>query len=94
MIGVERDMDRDTKGKIIEDYRIHEQDTGSADVQVAILTERIKTLTEHLQTHPKDHGSRRGLLIMVGRRRQLLSHLRNSELGRYRNVVKRLGLRK
>lgn len=87
-------MDRSDKEKVITDYRIHEQDTGSADVQVALLTERIKSLTDHLQSHPKDHGSRRGLLIMVGRRRQLLNHLRNSELGRYRNVVKRLGLRK
>ena len=87
-------MDKADKEKVITDYRVHEQDTGSADVQVALLTERIKTLTDHLQSHPKDHSSRRGLLIMVGRRRQLLNHLRNSELGRYRNVVKRLGLRK
>jgi small subunit ribosomal protein S15 len=87
-------MEKAVKEKIIGDYRIHEQDTGSADVQVAVLTERIRTLTEHLQKNPKDHSSRRGLLIMVGRRRQLLSHLRIRELGRYRNVVKRLGLRK
>ena len=87
-------MEKKEKEKIIGDYRVHDQDTGSADVQVALLTERIKSLTDHLQSHPKDHSSRRGLLIMVGRRRQLLSHLRNSELGRYRNVVKRLGLRK
>ncbi len=87
-------MEKATKTKLIEDYRVHEADTGSTDVQVAILTERIRILTEHLQTHPKDYGSRRGLLKMVGHRRQLLSHLRTSELGRYRNVVKRLGLRK
>ena len=87
-------MEKTEKGKIIEDYRVHDQDTGSADVQVALLTDRIQLLTGHLQKHPKDHNSRRGLLIMVGRRRQLLNHLRNSELGRYRNVVKRLGLRK
>lgn len=86
--------EKNVKEKIIGDYRVHDQDTGSADVQVALLTERIKSLTDHLQHHPKDHSSRRGLLIIVGRRRQLLSHLRNSELGRYRNVVKRLGLRK
>lgn len=87
-------MEKLAKGKIIGDYRTHDQDTGSADVQVALLTERIKMLTDHLQIHPKDHNSRRGLLMMVGRRRQLLNHLRISELGRYRNVVKRLGLRK
>ncbi|OGH57645.1 MAG: 30S ribosomal protein S15 [Candidatus Lindowbacteria bacterium RIFCSPLOWO2_12_FULL_62_27] len=87
-------MEKKAKEKVIGDYRVHDTDTGSADVQVALLTERIKSLTEHLQAHPKDHSSRRGLLRMVGRRRQLLSHLRNSELGRYRNVVKRLGLRK
>ena len=85
---------KELKSTIISDYKIHDQDTGSADVQVAILTERIKSLTEHLQSHPKDHGSRRGLLIMVGRRRKMLNHLRDRELGRYRNVVKRLGLRK
>ncbi|MBI4179239.1 30S ribosomal protein S15 [bacterium] len=88
------EMEKEMKRKIIDEYRTHDQDTGSADVQVAVLTERIRTLTDHLKTHPKDHGSRRGLLIMVGRRRQLLSHLRTSELGRYRGVVKRLGLRK
>ncbi len=87
-------MEKLEKEKVIGDYRIHDQDTGSADVQVALLTERIKALTDHLQKHPKDHSSRRGLLKMVGARRQMLNHLRNSELGRYRNVVKRLGLRK
>lgn len=87
-------MEKVVKTKVIEDYRIHEADTGSADVQVALLTERIRFLTEHLQKHPKDYNSRRGLLKMVGHRRQLLSHLRDSELGRYRNVVRRLGLRK
>lgn len=94
MNGTLETMEKTSKTSIIADYKIHEQDTGSADVQVALLTERIKTLTEHLQGHPKDHSSRRGLLIMVGRRRQLLNHLRDSELGRYRNMVKRLGLRK
>lgn len=87
-------MEKTLKEKIIQEYRVHDQDTGSADVQVAVLTERIRTLTDHLQKHPKDHTSRRGLLTMVGQRRQLLNHLRTSELGRYRNVVKRLGLRK
>lgn len=87
-------MDKVAKEKTISEYKVHETDTGSADVQVALLTERIRILTEHLQKHPKDHCSRRGLLIMVGKRRHMLNHLRDSELGRYRNVVKRLGLRK
>jgi small subunit ribosomal protein S15 len=81
------------KGKLIEGFRLHESDTGSADVQVALLTERINHLTEHLQTNAKDHSSRRGLLKMVGQRRRLLDYLHNSDLSRYQTVTKKLKLR-
>ena len=74
--------------------RVHDSDTGSPEVQVAILTERINYLTEHLKTHKKDHHSRRGLLKMVGRRRALLDYLKDAEIERYRAIVERLGLRK
>jgi small subunit ribosomal protein S15 len=82
------------KQAIINDYRIHEGDTGSPEVQIAILTERINYLTEHLKTHKKDHHSRRGLLKMVGQRRGLLNYLNNKDIGRYRAIIERLGLRK
>ena len=82
------------KRAIIEKYRVHESDTGSPEVQVAILTERINYLTEHLKTHKKDHHSRRGLLKMVGRRRALLDYLKDADIERYRAIVERLGLRK
>lgn len=82
------------KRAIIEKYRVHDSDTGSPEVQVAILTERINYLTEHLKTHKKDHHSRRGLLKMVGRRRALLDYLKDAEIERYRAIVERLGLRK
>jgi small subunit ribosomal protein S15 len=81
------------KGKTIEGFRLHERDTGSADVQVALLTERINHLTEHLQKNIKDHSSRRGLLIMVGQRRRLLDYLHQTDLTRYQTVTKRLKLR-
>ncbi len=84
----------DEKRAIIEKYRIHDSDTGSPEVQVAILTERINYLTEHLKTHKKDHHSRRGLLKMVGRRRALLDYLKDTDIDRYRAIVERLGLRK
>lgn len=84
----------DEKRAIIEKYRVHDSDTGSPEVQVAILTERINYLTEHLKTHKKDHHSRRGLLKMVGRRRALLDYLKETEIERYRAIVERLGLRK
>jgi len=82
------------KRAIIEKYRVHDSDTGSPEVQVAILTERINYLTEHLKTHKKDHHSRRGLLKMVGRRRALLDYLKDADIERYRTIVDRLGLRK
>lgn len=85
------------KGKrtgLIEQYRLHEQDTGSAEVQIALLTERIEHLTEHLKTHAKDHTSRRGLLKLVGRRSSLLRYLTRTNPTRYRAIVARLGLRR
>lgn len=82
------------KQQIISDYRLHEKDTGSAEVQIAILSERIGYLTEHFRTHTKDHHSRRGLLKLVGRRRKLLDYLKNVNRERYENVIGRLGIRK
>jgi small subunit ribosomal protein S15 len=85
---------KEKKGKIISDYRVNEKDTGSPEVQIAILTGRINELTDHLKTHPKDHSSRRGLLKMVGTRSSLLKYVREKDINRYRNVISRLGLRK
>ena len=82
------------KAKTISDFKLHERDTGSADVQIALLTQRINHLTEHLQTNKKDHSSRRGLLMMVGQRRRLLDYLQTIDLGRYQAVTKKLKLRK
>jgi small subunit ribosomal protein S15 len=82
------------KSQIITDYRIHEKDTGSAEVQIAILSERIGYLTEHFRIHKKDHHSRRGLLKLVGRRRKLLDYLKNTNRERYENIIGRLGIRK
>jgi len=82
------------KTELIREFRTTEDDTGSPEVQVAILTERIRNLTEHLQTHRKDRHSRRGLLIMVGQRRSLLDYLRRKDAGRYRSTIARLGLRR
>jgi len=87
-------LTKEQKQRIIQDYRIHESDTGSPEVQVAILTQRINELTEHLRAHKKDHHSRRGLLKMVGQRRRLLNYLKDNDIGRYRAVVERLGLRR
>ena len=84
----------EAKTKIVKDFRLHEKDTGSADVQIALLTDRINHLTEHLQKNLKDHGSRRGLLMMVGQRRRLLDYLRNVDQNRYKVVIDQLGLRK
>ena len=84
----------DRKKTIIQEYQIHEGDTGSPEVQIAILTGRINYLTEHLKIHKKDHHSRRGLLKMVGQRRRLLNYLRDSSLDRYRTILEKLGLRK
>jgi small subunit ribosomal protein S15 len=84
----------DDKKKIIEDFEIHEGDTGSPEVQIAILTKRINDLTEHLKTHAKDHASRRGLLKMVGTRAALLKYVNKTDVKRYRQIISRLGLRK
>jgi small subunit ribosomal protein S15 len=83
----------EAKTKTIEQFKTHDKDTGSADVQVALLTQRINHLTEHLQTNKKDHSSRRGLLMMVGQRRRLLDYLHETDLGRYQTVTKKLKLR-
>lgn len=84
----------ENKGKVVESFRLHEKDTGSADVQIALLTDRINRLTEHLQKNNKDHSSRRGLLVMVGQRRRLLDYLHNTDTDRYLAVTKKLKLRK
>ena len=85
---------KDKKTSIIEEYKLHDGDTGSPEVQIAILTSRIQELTEHLKTHKKDHHSRRGLLKMVGHRRNLLNYLMKKDIERYRAIVAKLGLRK
>ena len=82
------------KAATIQQHRLHETDTGSPEVQVAILTERINHLTEHLKVHKKDHHSRRGLLMLVGRRRRLLDYLRCNDVERYRALIAELGLRR
>ena len=84
----------EAKTKTIDGFKLHEKDTGSADVQIALLTQRINHLTEHLQKNLKDHSSRRGLLIMVGQRRRLLDYLHNTDVSRYTAVTKKLKLRK
>ena len=85
---------KDQKTVVIESNRTHETDTGSPEVQIAVLTKRINDLTEHLKAHPKDHHSRRGLLKMVGHRRNLLNYLTKKDIERYRAIVEKLGLRK
>ncbi|MBP1587969.1 MAG: 30S ribosomal protein S15 [Clostridia bacterium] len=87
-------MTKERKQEIIKEYGLKEGDTGSPEVQVAILTERINDLNEHLKTHKNDHHSRRGLLLMVGQRRGLLNYLTKVDVNRYRSLVERLGLRK
>jgi len=82
------------KGAVIQEFRRHERDSGSSEVQVAILSERISYLTEHLKTHRKDHHTRRGLLKLVGQRRRLLNYLRSTEFARYTALIERLGLRR
>ncbi len=84
----------DVKSKIIEDFRVHDGDTGSPEVQIALLTHRIIELTEHFKVHKHDHHSRRGLLKLVGRRRRLLDYLMSIDIARYRSTLERLGLRK
>ncbi len=85
---------KDKKAEVIEANRLHETDTGSPEVQIAILTARINELTEHLKVHKKDNHSRRGLLMMVGQRRSMLAYLQKKDVERYRAIVKKLGLRK
>lgn len=87
-------LTKEKKTSIIDQYRRHATDTGSAEVQIAILSERIGYLTEHFKLHSKDHHSRRGLLQLVGKRRRLLDYLRNVDVKRYRGVIQRLGIRK
>ncbi|MFD2171302.1 30S ribosomal protein S15 [Tumebacillus lipolyticus] len=87
-------LSQDAKNKLIEDFKVHETDTGSPEVQIAILTNKINYLNDHLRTHKKDHHSRRGLLKMVGHRRNLLNYLRNKDVNRYREIIAKLGLRK
>jgi small subunit ribosomal protein S15 len=87
-------LTKDEKTQIISEYARTDGDTGSAEVQIAVLTKRIADLTEHLKTHAHDHASRRGLLKMVGRRRRLLDYLRNEDIERYRALIARLGLRR
>lgn len=93
--GFKEDMlTREEKGQIVGDFETHEGDTGSPEVQIALLTRRINDLTEHLKAHPKDHSSRRGLLKMVGNRSALLKYVRDRDVKRYQTVISRLGLRK
>jgi len=82
------------KKKLIEQYKLHETDTGSPEVQIGLLTHRISYLTEHFKVHKKDHHSRRGLLILVGRRRKLLNYVKNNDITRYRTIIANLGLRR
>jgi small subunit ribosomal protein S15 len=84
----------EAKEQIIADYRRHDHDTGSPEVQVALLTKRIEYLTDHFKSHAKDHHSRRGLLMLVGQRRRMLEYLRQKDLARYRALIDRLGLRR
>lgn len=85
---------QERKNELIQEYRVHETDTGSPEVQIAVLTEEINSLNEHLKTHKKDHHSRRGLLKMVGRRKHLLNYLRGKDVQRYRELIAKLGLRR
>jgi len=85
---------QERKNEIINEFKVHESDTGSPEVQVAVLTEEITKLNEHLRVHKKDHHSRRGLLKMVGKRRNLLNYLRKKDVTRYRELIKKLGLRR
>jgi small subunit ribosomal protein S15 len=87
-------LDSEKRSEIISNYKLHPKDTGSPEVQIALLTARIEYLTEHFKVHKKDHHSRRGLLKLVGQRRRLLDYLRNKDVERYRSTVQRLGLRK
>ena len=87
-------LTKEKKETIVDDFKMHEGDTGSPEVQIALLTHRINELTEHLKKHPKDHASRRGLLKMVGSRSAMLKYVNNNDVNRYREITSRLGLRK
>jgi small subunit ribosomal protein S15 len=87
-------MQKDAKTAVIEANKINEKDTGSPEVQIAILTKRISDLTEHLKTHKKDHHSRRGMFKMIGHRRNLLNYLQKKDIARYRAIIEKLGIRK
>ena len=87
-------LSRDKKERLVKQYRTHDQDTGSPEIQIALLTERINHLTDHLKKHGKDFSSRRGLLKLVGKRRRLLDYLKDNDLDGYRKIVEELGLRK
>lgn len=87
-------VDSVLKDKLVGEHKLHDTDTGSPEVQVAIFTERIRQLTEHLKAHKKDHHSRRGLLILVGKRRRLLDYLARNDVGRYRALISKLGIRR
>ncbi len=87
-------MTPEKKKEVIDDFRVHPSDTGSPEVQIALLSERITYLTEHFKSHKKDHHSRRGLLKLVGQRRQLLNYLKRKSIDRYNTVIERLGLRR
>lgn len=87
-------ISRDRKAEIINEFKVHENDTGSPEVQIAILTEEINNLNSHLKVHTKDHHSRRGLLTMVGKRRNLLTYLRDKDVVRYRDLIQALNLRR
>ena len=87
-------LTKEIKGKIVDDFKTGQADTGSPEVQIALLTSRINELTDHFKAHPKDHSSRRGLLKMVGNRNALLKYVRGKDIDRYRALISRLGLRK
>ncbi len=87
-------LSTEDKKKLIEKFKVHESDTGSPEVQVGLLTNRIEYLTEHLKVHKKDHHSRRGLLMLVGRRRRLLNYVKYKDVNRYRSIIETLGLKK
>ncbi|MCM3739002.1 30S ribosomal protein S15 [Oceanobacillus luteolus] len=87
-------ISQERKNELINEFKVHETDTGSPEVQIAVLTEEINLLNEHLRVHKKDHHSRRGLFKMVGKRRNLLNYLRNKDVTRYRDLIQKLGLRR
>ncbi|MCG9478837.1 MAG: 30S ribosomal protein S15 [Actinomycetia bacterium] len=87
-------LEKENKSKIIDEFKVNETDTGSSEVQVALLTEKINQLNEHLKKNKKDHHSRRGLVMMVGKRKRLLRYIQDNELDRYKKLIKKLGLRK